>query len=72
MVIGGDGTLHEVVNGLFIQTVAPVEQITVAGNFFTMLSDVVAVASDLDFGMPGGSMFGSPTLWIKSLAVAGK
>ena len=30
MVIGGDGTLHEVVNGLFIQTVAPVEQITVA------------------------------------------
>ena len=51
---------------------AAVEQITVAGNFFTMLSDVVAVASDLDFGMPGSSMFGSPTLWIKSLSVAGK
>ena len=30
MVIGGDGTLHEVVNGLFIQTHAPVEEITVA------------------------------------------
>ena len=30
MVIGGDGTLHEVVNGLFIQTYAPVEEVTVA------------------------------------------
>ena len=30
MVIGGDGTLHEVVNGLFIQQVAPVEDVTVA------------------------------------------
>ena len=30
MVIGGDGTLHEVVNGLFIQNHAPVEEITVA------------------------------------------
>ena len=30
IVIGGDGTLHEVVNGLFIQTKADVEDITVA------------------------------------------
>lgn len=30
IVIGGDGTLHEVVNGLFIQKAAPVEDVTVA------------------------------------------
>ncbi|MBQ5395817.1 MAG: diacylglycerol kinase family lipid kinase [Alistipes sp.] len=30
MVIGGDGTLHEVVNGLFIQQTTPVEEVTVA------------------------------------------
>ena len=30
IVIGGDGTLHEVVNGLFIQKAAPVDAITVA------------------------------------------
>ena len=30
IVIGGDGTLHEVVNGLFIQKSAPIEDITVA------------------------------------------
>ncbi len=30
IVIGGDGTLHEVVNGLFIQRVVPVEDVTVA------------------------------------------
>lgn len=30
MVIGGDGTLHEVVNGLFIQQTTPVDEVTVA------------------------------------------
>ena len=30
IVIGGDGTLHEVVNGLFIQQTTPIEEVTVA------------------------------------------
>ena len=30
IVIGGDGTLHEVVNGLFIQKSAPIEDVTIA------------------------------------------
>lgn len=51
---------------------APVEQITVAGNFFKVLENIVEVGSDLRFGMPGGSVMGSPSLWVKSLAVAGK
>ena len=51
---------------------APVEQITVAGNFFKVLENIVEVGSDLRFGMPGGTVMGAPSLWIKSLAVAGK
>ena len=49
-----------------------VNQITVAGNFYEMLKDVEAVASDLEFGFPGGSCFGAPTTMIRALKVAGK
>lgn len=49
-----------------------VKQITVAGNFYQMLKDVVAVGGDLKFGFPSGSMFGSPSLLISRLSVAGK
>jgi len=49
----------------------PVNQITIAGNFIAMLKDVVAVGSDLNFGLPQGSHFGAPSLLDKSLAVAG-
>lgn len=45
-----------------------VEQVTVAGNFFQLLRDIVAVGSDLRF--PSGGM-GSPSVWVKSLTVAG-
>ena len=47
-----------------------VEQITVAGNFFTLLEQVTEVGSDLEFGM--SPRFGCPSLAVKSLAVAGK
>lgn len=46
-----------------------VEQITVAGNFYTLLKDVLAIGSDLFFGMSG---VGSPSVWIRELTVAGK
>ena len=49
-----------------------VNQITVAGNFYQLLKDVTAVGSDLTFGMPSGSQFGSPTLLVSSLSIAGK
>lgn len=54
------------------QKAEAVNQITVAGNFYRLLESVVAVGSDLEFGFPGGSRFGSPSLWISELAVAGK
>ena len=52
--------------------VRAVDQITVAGNFYTVLKDVERVGGDLRMGMPGGSCFGSPSLVIKKLSVAGK
>ena len=52
--------------------VRPVNQITIAGNFLELLKDVEVVASDLNFGMPMGSMMGSPSLLVKGLSVAGK
>jgi PmbA protein len=48
--------------------VSPVDQITVAGNFFRLLHDVEVVGSDLEFRRS----FGSPTLRVAGLAVAGK
>lgn len=52
--------------------VRPVEQITIAGNFFKLLECVEVVGSDLEFGNFGGrGNVGSPSLIISSLAVAG-
>lgn len=51
----------------------PVEQITVAGNFYKLIKDVLQVGSDLKFNIPSGSSYyGSPSLLISELSVAGK
>jgi PmbA protein len=49
----------------------PVNQITVAGNFFEALKRVEAVGSDLLFGFPGPSYCGSPALLVSELSVGG-
>ena len=49
------------------QATEAVNQITVAGNFFQLLKDVEAVASDLEFSQS----IGAPTTLIRSLKVAG-
>ena len=49
-----------------------VDQITVAGNFYELLTAMRAVGSDLEFGQPGRSCFGSPSLFAGELSVAGK
>ncbi|MCL2096856.1 MAG: TldD/PmbA family protein [Oscillospiraceae bacterium] len=46
----------------------PVEQITIAGNFFAVLKDIEAIADNLRFTYSGT---GSPDVYIKSLAVSG-
>lgn len=50
----------------------PVEQITVAGNYFEMLKNIEETGSDLKFGLPGESYIGSPSIKIKKLSVAGE
>lgn len=50
----------------------PVEQITVAGNYFEMIKNIEEVGSDLKFGLPGDAYIGSPSLKIKKLAIAGE
>lgn len=46
-----------------------VEQITVAGNFFTLLKDVEEIGRDLKFPM---SSVGSPSILVKELSIAGE
>lgn len=46
----------------------PVEQITVSGNFFTILKNISAIADDLKFQING---IGSPSVFIKNMEVAG-
>lgn len=62
--LGAKGFMVE--NGKIIRSV---NQITIAGNFFELLKDIEAVGNDLDFG---SDCFGSPTLLVKALSVAGK
>ena len=51
----------------------PIKSFTLAGNFFDLLKDILAVGSDLRFGMPkGASVVGSPSVLISHLSVAGK
>lgn len=54
------------------RVVRPVNQITLAGNYLELLKNIEAAGADLEFGMPGGSRFGSPSLLVKELSVAGK
>ncbi len=49
----------------------PVEQITIAGNFYSMLKDIEVIGDDLEFGFPGAAHIGSPSFIVKSLSVAG-
>lgn len=71
--VSGDFSLAA--SGFLIENgkiIRPVDQITIAGNFFTLLQEIEEVGSDLRFYMPGGSgTMGAPTLRIKELSVAG-
>lgn len=49
----------------------PVEQITVAGNFFQLLMEIQAVGNDLWLGVPREVVVGAPSLYVKRLMVSG-
>lgn len=52
----------------------PVKSITVSGNFFSLLKDIVAVGEDLKFSpfALGASRCGSPSVLVKEMTIAGK
>jgi PmbA protein len=51
----------------------PVNQITIAGNFYDLLNDIEIVGNDLKFALPGKSSYiGSPSIKIKKLSVSGE
>lgn len=52
--------------------VRPVSQITVAGNFVRLLSDVERVGGDLRFQFGSGGFAASPSLLVRALMVAGE
>jgi PmbA protein len=70
--VSGDFSLKAagflVENGALVR---PVSNITVAGNFVSLMKDVIALGSDLRFGMPQGGYFGSPSILVSGLKVAG-
>lgn len=47
----------------------PIEQITVAGNYFDLIKDIKAIGDDLNFPM---SSFGAPSILVNTLSIAGK
>ncbi|WP_026883026.1 TldD/PmbA family protein [Clostridium akagii] len=51
----------------------PVKQITVSGNFYELLKNIEELCSDIEFGFPlGRGCFGSPTIIVKELSIAGE
>lgn len=72
--VSGDFSLsahgYLIENGKIIR---PVNQITVAGNFYEMLKNVEVVGNDLEFTLPsGGGYIGSPSLKINELSISGE
>lgn len=51
--------------------VRPVEQITVASNFYDLLKNIKGLGSDLRFEMSGAGGMGMPSMLIKDISVSG-
>ena len=72
--VTGDFSLSA--SGFFIEggkLTKPIKEITVAGNFFSMLKQVECVGSDFRFSIPSGSsQFGSPCVCVGTMAISGK
>lgn len=68
--VSGDYSLsangYEIENGKIKR---PINQITIAGNFFETLRDIEEIGNDLRFSMNG---VGSPAIKVKKLAIAGE
>ncbi|UPA32146.1 TldD/PmbA family protein [Terrisporobacter glycolicus] len=68
--VSGDFSLAA--KGFYVENgkkIFPVEQITLAGNYFDLLKNIVAIGNDLKFPM---SNVGSPSVIVTGLSIAGK
>jgi PmbA protein len=71
--VSGDFSL--IAAGLLVEggsIIRSVEQITIAGNFISLLNGIIAVGNDLRFRAPEFGRVGCPSLLIDKLAVSGK
>lgn len=62
-------------NGLLIkegQVSRPLAQITIAGNFFSLLKNIKCIGKDTKFSSPSATYFGAPSIYVGSLSVSGK
>lgn len=62
-------------NGLLVEdgkVSRPVAQITMAGNFYDMLTSIKYIGNDTKYCYPSSSYFGSPSIYIGSLNISGK
>jgi len=64
--VSADGFLIE--NGKLTQ---PIEQITIAGNFYDVLKNITAVGSDLRFQSMGHGGIGMPSILVDGIRIAG-
>ena len=60
---------YEIVNG---EKSRPINQITIAGNLFEVLKNIVAIGNDLKFTLPSYGYIGSPSILVKHLSVSGE
>lgn len=71
--ISGDFSLSasgfEIVKG---KVERPINQITISGNIYSLFKDIEAVGNDLIFNFPGNSQYGSPSIKVKELSIAGE
>lgn len=65
--LSADG--YEIINGNISR---PINQITIAGNFFELLKNIEDIGDDLKFTLPGSGYFGSPSIKVRSLSIAGE
>ncbi len=71
--VSGDFSL--LASGFYIENgveVKPVEQITIAGNFFDLLNEVEEIGSDIKFDLGGGLTIGSPSVLVRSMNISGE
>ena len=69
----GDFSLSS--NGLLVengQITRPLAQITIAGNFYSMLKNIKHIGNDTKYSHPSGSYFGSPSICVGNLVISGK